>query len=268
MKLIIQVISFGIVCYSLILVVLYFFQDKLLFFPGPTPFGNCPEMEQRNARAETVGDIRYYLKTKSDPDAWIVIFHGNAGNACDRVYFLDFLKEFNSNLVVFEYPGYGKDLNTPGEAIFLKQALELILHIKRKDQDNLPVYLMGESLGTGVATFVATQTDIKGLILISPYTSIAQVGQHHYFWLPVKFLMKHKFLAHTWAGQTRTPAILFHGINDDIIPVHFARQQILNFKGEKELIEIPNCGHNDIIDTGEKILQEKIRNFIFKTKNN
>jgi len=211
-------------------------------------------MEQRNARAETVGDIRYYLKTKSDPDSWIIIFHGNAGNACDRVYFLDFLKEFNSNLVVFEYPGYGKDLNTPGEAIFLKQALELILHIKR--------------MGTGVATFVATQTDIKGLILISVYTSIAQVAQHHYFWLPVKFLMKHKFLAHTWAGQTRTPVILFHGINDDIIPIHFARQQILNFKGEKELIEIPNCGHNDIIDTGEKILQEKIRDFIFKTKGN
>ncbi|MBC2704095.1 alpha/beta hydrolase [Desulfobacula sp.] len=268
MKLIIQVISFGIVCYSLILVVLYFFQDKLLFFPGPTPFGNCPEMEQRNARAETVGDIRYYLKTKSDPDSWIIIFHGNAGNACDRVYFLDFLKEFNSNLVVFEYPGYGKDLNTPGEAIFLKQALELIFHIKRKDQENLSVYLMGESLGTGVATWIATRTDIKGLILISPYTSIAQVGQHHYFWLPVKFLMKHKFLAHTWAGQTRTPAILFHGINDDIIPIHFARQQILNFKGEKELVEIKDCGHNDIMDTGEKILQGKIHDFILKARGN
>lgn len=265
MKTIIQVVSFGFSCYILILVALYFFQDKMLFFPSASPFGDCPEMEQRNARAETVGDIRYYLKTKPDPDAWIFIFHGNAGNACDRVYFLDLLKDFNSNLIVFEYPGYGKDLNMPGEAIFLKQALELILHIKRKDQ-SLPIYLMGESLGTGIATFIATRTDIKGLMLISPYTSIVQVAQHHYFWLPVKFLMKHKFLAHTWAGQTRTPVILFHGINDNIIPIHFARQQILNFKGEKELVEIPNCGHNDIIDTGENILQEKIREFMLKTQ--
>ncbi|MBU8909837.1 MAG: alpha/beta hydrolase [Desulfobacterales bacterium] len=266
MKFVIQVISFGLSCYILILVVLYFFQDKLLFFPGPAPFGDYPEMEKRNARAEAVLDIRYYLKTKPDPDSWIVIFHGNGGNAGDRVYFMDLLKDFNSNLVVFEYPGYGKDLNAPGESIFLKQSLELILHIKKKDQDNLPIYLMGESLGTGVATWIATRTDVKGLILISPYTSIAQVAQHHYFWLPVKFLMKHKFLAHTWAGQTRTPVILFHGINDDIIPIHFARQQILNFKGEKELIEIPDCGHNDIIDTGEKILQGKIRDFMLKAQ--
>jgi len=265
MKTIIQVVSFGISCYILILVALYFFQDKLLFFPGPTPFGDCPEMERRNARAETVGDIRYYLKTKSDPDAWIIIFHGNAGNACDRTYFLDLLKEFNSNLVVFEYPGYGKDLNAPGETLFLKQALELILHIKKTDRDSLPIYLMGESLGTGVATWIATRTDIRGLILISSYTSIAQVAQHHYFWLPVKFLMKHKFLAHTWAGQTQTPVILFHGVNDDIIPVHFARHQILNFKGEKELVEIPNCGHNDIMDIGEKIIQKKIRGFLSNT---
>ncbi|MCD4676185.1 MAG: alpha/beta hydrolase [Desulfobacula sp.] len=265
MKFIIQVISFGLSCYALILVALYFFQDKLLFFPGPTPFGDCPEMEQRNARAETLKDIRYYQKIKPEPDNWIIIFHGNAGNACDRTYFLDFLKDFNSNLIVFEYPGYGKDSNAPGETIFLNQALELISHIKKKDKARLPVYLMGESLGTGVATWIATKTDIKGLILISSYTSIAQVAQHHYSWLPVKFLMKHKFLAHTWAGQTRTPVILFHGINDNIIPIHFARQQFLNFKGEKELVEIPDCGHNDIIDTGEKILKEKLWQFLLKT---
>jgi len=268
MKLIIQVISFGLSGYALILVALYFFQDKLLFLPGPTPFGDCPGMEYRNARAESIGDIRYYIQKKTDPDFWIVIFQGNGGNACDRTYLLDFLKDFNSNLVVFEYPGYGKDSNTPGETIFLKQALELILHIKKKDQDHLPVYLMGESLGTGVATWVATRTDIKGLILISPYTSIAQLAQHHYSWAPVKFLIKHKFLAYAWAGQTRTPVILFHGVNDEIIPIHFARQQFLNFKGEKELIEIQDCGHNDIMGKGEKVIQEKIRDFILKTRGN
>lgn len=266
MKFIIQIISFGIVCYAFILAALYLFQDKLLFFPGSTAFGNCPEMEQRHAKAETVGDIRYYLKTEPNPDNWIVIFHGNAGNACDRVYFLDLLKDFNSNLAVFEYPGYGNDSHAPGEAVFKKQALELITNIKKNDPQDLPVYLMGESMGTGIATWAASMTDIKGLILISAYTSLAQVAQHHYFWVPVKFLMKNPFKADIWASQTSTSALLFHGVSDTTIPIDFARQQILNFKGEKQLIEIPGCGHNDIIDKGEKLLQEKIHEFITNTR--
>ncbi len=268
MKLFIQIISFGIVFYALVLVALYFFQDKLLFFPSASRFGDCPAMEARNAGAASVNGIRYYIKTNPDPDSWIIIFHGNAGSACDRTYFLDLLKDFNSNFIVFEYPGYGKDSHAPGESIFLRQALELVLHVKTNDQKHLPVYLVGESLGTGVATFVATQTDIKGLILISSYPSIARLAQYHYPFFPVKFLMKHKFPAWAWAGQTKTQTILFHGSNDDIIPVRFARLQVLNFKGKKELIEIPDCGHNDIIDIGEKIIQEKIKGFLSDTRAN
>jgi len=262
MKLILNLICYCFIGYTLILAALYFFQEKLLFFPGPTSFGDCPEMEKRNASAEIFGDIRYYLQTRPKPDNWIVIFHGNAGNACDRTYFLDLLKGFNANVVVFEYPGFGKDSNTPKETLILKQAHELILHIKQKNQEELPIYLMGESLGTGVATWASTQTDINGLILISPYTSLAGVAQHHYSWAPVKYLMKHKFEASLWAGQTRTPAILFHGINDDIIPIRFARSQVLNFKGDKKLVEIPGCGHNDIFDVAEKRIQKEIHDFI------
>lgn len=266
MKLFIQIIGFGIAFYALVLVALYVFQHKMLFFPSPGRFGDCPEMERRNARAESVKGLRYYLKTTPDPDAWIVIFHGNAGNACYRTYFLDLLAAFNTNLIIFEYPGYGKDLNAPGESIFLEQALSLIVHINTQNPQHLPIYLMGESLGTGVATFVATQTDIHGLILISPYPSIVQIAQYHYPFLPVRFLLKHTFPAHVWAGQTSTPVIAFHGSDDDIIPIHFARLQILNFKNKKELTEINNCGHNDIMDIGEKIIQGKIRSFLLDTR--
>ena len=261
----VNLLCFSFLSYTLVLAALYFFQEKLLFFPGTTPFGECPDMEKRNALAETSGNIRYYFQGKPNPDNWILIFHGNAGNACDRTYFLDLLKDFNSNLVVFEYPGFGKDSNTPKEALILEQAYELMLHIKERNHGDLPIYLMGESLGTGVATWAATRTDITGLILISPYTSIARLAQHHYPWAPVKYLMKHKFQADIWAAKTRTPAILFHGIHDDIIPIQFARRQVLNFSGEKKLFEIPGCGHNDIIDGGGTLIQKGIKAFISKT---
>lgn len=268
MKIVIQFIGFCLVFYTLILGVLYFFQDKFLFYPGGEPFGDCPGMERRNAGAKTEDGIRYYSREKAIADKWIIIFHGNAGNACDRTYFLDVLHNMNANLVVFEYPGFGKDSNVPGEEIFLKQGIHLIQQIKEKNSEKLPIYLMGESLGTGVATYVATQIDISGLILISAYPSMAQVAQYHYPLFPTNYLIKHKFNADIWASQTLAPVLLFHGTDDDIIPIHFARQQVLNFKGKAEFVEIPDCGHNDLIDRGEQILQEKIQYFLLKTRGN
>ncbi|MCF6247359.1 MAG: alpha/beta hydrolase [Desulfobacula sp.] len=236
----------------------------MLFFPMGPPFGSCPEMDRYHAKAVDSGGVRYYLKEKSHPDNWIIIFHGNAGNACDRTYFWDLLSGLNSNLVLFEYPGYGKDSNSPGEKLILKQALELVSQIKKTKSGTLPVFLMGESLGTGVATWVSTQIQVSGLIMVSAYTSIADVAQNHYPWLPVKYLLKHKFLAYAWAKEASSAAILFHGIDDDIIPIQFAREQVVNFKEKAELIEIENCGHNDIVDVGGKILKERIKAFISK----
>lgn len=262
MKSIFILIIFCLAGYAVVLAMLYVFQEKFLFFPGTAPFGECPEMETRNARAEKIENIRYYVKEKQTPGAWIILFHGNAGNACDRTYYLDLLKEVNANVVVVEYPGFGRDSNRPGQSIILNQAHDLVRHIKEKNHEDLPVFLMGESLGTGVATWVATRTKISGLILISAYTSILEVARHHYPWAPVKYLIRHKFQADLWAGQTRTPAILFHGVNDDIIPIQFARQQSLNFMGNSRLEELPDCGHNDIIDLHGKRIQEEICAFI------
>lgn len=257
-----NLICFGILCYGFILAIFYLFQERFLFFPGGSAFGDCPEMEKCNATSERFGNIRYYLQTQSHPDSWIIVFHGNAGNACDRTYFLDLLKDFNSNIIIFEYPGYGKDLNKPKQTLIIEQALELTLHIKNINPDDLPIYLMGESLGTGVATITAAHTDVNGLILVSPYPSIAAVAQHHYPWVPVKYLLKHRFQADFWAARIQTPAILFHGMDDDIIPIKFAWQQVENFAGEKKLVEFPECGHNDILDLEEKRIQEEIKGFM------
>lgn len=262
MKFLIQIIGLGLVCYCLIGAVLYVFQEKMLFFPMGPGFGKCLQMERFGAKAIKINGIRYYLKSSENPENWIIVFHGNAGSACDRVYFFDLLTETRSNIVLFEYPGYGGDGSTPGEKIILEKALELVTHIQGGAKDNLPIYLLGESLGTGVATWVSTQKQVSGLILISAYTAIVDVARHHYPWLPVRYLLKHQFQASVWAGRTRTPAILFHGIDDDIIPVEFARRQVKNFNSKAVLFEIDHCGHNDIVDTASLIIKKKIDKFM------
>ena len=261
-KTIILFIVFAAALYGLILILAYFIQVKMMFLPGTGKFGDCPEMQARGAEAVTYEDIHYYILKRVNPDNWIIFFHGNAGNACDRTYFFDIFSDFNSNLLVFEYPGYGRDGKTPGQTLFLEKALKLVQHIGDINSSALPIYLMGESIGTGVATFVATETRVSGLILISAYTSLARVAQYHYPWLPAKTLMKNPFPASEWASHCNTPALLIHGKEDDIIPLRFGKEQLAAFVGEKQMLEISGSGHNDIMDTGQRLIQEKVRLFI------
>ena len=262
MKFIFQIIGWGIACYFLIGGALYFFQEKMLFFPMGNAFGNCSRMDRYAAKAVDSDGIRYYLKESDTAGLWIIVFHGNAGGACDRTYFYDLLSGLDANLVLFEYPGYGGGHHKPGETIIREQALTLVRQIKDSRNGHLPVYLLGESLGTGVATWVSTQTEISGLILISAYTAISDVAAHHYPWLPVRYLLKHKFPAAAWAAQTSSSAILFHGREDDIIPIKFAREQVMHFKAGARLIEIEHCGHNDIVDRGGSVLRDEITSFV------
>lgn len=266
MKLLIQIIGIGLFCYVFIAAALYIFQEKMLFFPVGPDFGNCPKMEQYRAKAVETDGVRYYLKETGTPGCWIVVFHGNAGSACDRTYFYDLLSGLNANLVLFEYPGYGGSRHKPGEKVIREKALALVSHIRKTPAGHLPVYLLGESLGTGVATWVSTQTKISGLVLISAYTAISKVARHHYPWLPVQSLLKHKFPADEWATRTDTPAILFHGRQDDIIPIRFAREQVKRFKSEARLFEIENCGHNDMVTVGESRIKNEIQKFVSAVK--
>ncbi|NDY72285.1 hypothetical protein DO021_00265 [Desulfobacter hydrogenophilus] len=133
MKLVIQIIAMAIACYGMLGAVLYFFQEKMLFFPMGQIFGNCRQMERYGAEAISSNGIRYYLKRTESAESWIIVFHGNAGNACDRTYFFDLLSDLKSHVVLCEYPGYGGDNRKPGEKTILEQALMLVKEIKNQE---------------------------------------------------------------------------------------------------------------------------------------
>jgi uncharacterized protein len=261
-KILMVIIACGAGLYGLILIFFYFFQEKIMFDPGPGKFGICPEMEQAGAEAVFFEDIRYYILRQPDPKHWFIIFHGISGNACGRTHFFDMLSALNANFVVFEYPGYGEDGKTPGQTLILEKALALLKHIDTLNSSGLPVYLLAESFGTGVATFAAAKTKVQGLILISPYPSLSAVAQNRYPWLPIKHFMRHPFPASDWAAQVQTPALIFHGTKDITIPIRLAREQFAAFAGEKEMKEIAGAEHYNIKEMAKGIIREKVKEFI------
>jgi uncharacterized protein len=248
--------------YGLIMIFFYFFQEKIMFGPGTDKFGDCPAMDQAGAEAVFFEDLRYYILRNPEPKRWFIVFNGIKGNACGRTYYFEMFSGWHSNFAVFEYPGYGQDGKTPGQALILEKAFALLKHIETLNPKGLPVYLVGQSFGTGIATFVATKTKINGLILISPYTSLATIAQRRYPFLPIKFFMKHPFPASDWAAQVKSPVLIFHGTKDITIPIELARDQFAAFAVEKEMIEIADAEHYNIKDIGRAVIREKVGEFL------
>ena len=259
--LIVKILLTCLAAYCIILVLAYFLQEKMMFFPSGE-FGKCPQAEHMEVSAVEAGNLRFYIRKADRPELCMVFFHGNAGSACDRMYFIEMFKDLPADLVVFEYPGYGGDPRKPGENMILEEALALIKHLQSTFSEKTPVFLAGESLGCGVVTYLAGQTRVKGLILISPYTSIVDVAAAHYPFLPVRLLARNRFPAGEWAQNVKDPAIAFHGKIDTIIPIRFARQQMENFQQEAQLVEIENTGHNDILVNGRELIRSRVKQFI------
>jgi len=246
---IIKIIFFFLLLYLVAVGLMYLYQEKLLFQPDLSKFEDCAPMTSLNATpVDTMGEsypLRFYLRQLQNPIGWLVFFHGNAGSACDRSYFLETLQKLPLNFVFYEYPGYAGDLNKPNQDLILKNSMELIEHIKRLNS-NIPVVLFGESLGTGPATYVASNTKIQGLILQSPYPSIVDVAKSHYPFMPVEKLLIHTFPAKNWAPDVECPVLGLHGKRDDVIPYHLGNTQIRNFNPDNtQWISFENASHND-----------------------
>ena len=244
-------LSFIAGAYCLFIIFIYFTQGSLLFFPNNEDFSTCPELKTYDSFPTIIQkdneEIRFYLRQISEARGWVIHFHGNAGRACNRSFVLENIGDLPLNIILAEYPGYSGNADKPGEKAFLSNARALLNYVEQENKHDLPIFLYGESLGTGVSIKLASEFDIEGLILQSPYTSIADVGQHHYPYLPVKLLAKHKFKADNWAKQVKSDVIILHGKKDRVIPIEFGKKLATSFPGKVDFQEFPDRGHNDMV---------------------
>jgi len=265
---ILKFLFIGLILYGSLLVLVYFIQDSLLFFPDNKKFGNCLEMLKLGAKPimlKSHGEnLRLYSRGVAKARGFIVFFHGNAGSACHRYFYLEELKDTPLNFIFPEYPGYGLDRERASEPDFLKNAEALLKYIKKINTTDLPIILFGESLGTGIATYLASKYFIQGLILMNPYTSIGDIAAVHYPYLPTKLLIKNNFPAAKWATKVQCSVLILHGSQDSIIPINIAKKQANNFQTSVNFIEFPRAGHNDLMYVDPDKYWSSIREFILR----
>lgn len=223
-------------------------QDKLLYYPSlSAPTTDELKAEGLQLWEASAGDYRGLVATgeAAFPNGTVVVFHGNGGGAIDRGFYVQELGALGFRVILAEYPAYGGRPGRLGEETFVRDAVETVRRAARYDG---PLYLLGESLGCGVATGVARElpAEIDGLILITPWESLAAVAQRYYPFLPVRLFLTDSYNNVANLAAYRGRIAVVGAANDEIIPVEHARALFAALPGPaKQFWTIPTAGHND-----------------------
>jgi hypothetical protein len=176
-----------------------------------------------------------------------LVFHGNAGWAGDRLYYLAPLLARGYRVVLAEYPGYGMrsgDATVEGVVAFADRA---VTEASRAWPGDL--LLVGESLGAGVIAQVALQHEakIKGVVLITPWDSLRTLARAHYPWLPASIFLKHPMDSIAALQSLRKPIAVLVAERDEIVGAAggLALAQALSVA---RLVRLPRSGHNDWLE--------------------
>ncbi|MFO7568285.1 MAG: alpha/beta fold hydrolase [Smithellaceae bacterium] len=224
-------------------------QNKFLYFPNDEWPTDRMLAAEKLALWQTTGADYRGLIAASDapaPNGTIVLFHGNGGTAFDRGFYIEPLTELGFRVILAEYPKYGGRPGKVGEKPFVADALETVRLAYA--QYGAPLYLLGESLGCGVAAAVAknTSSPVAGIILITPWDTLAAVAKSLFPFLPVSMLLTDKYdsIANLQSFQGKISVV--GAGRDEILPVEHARNLYANLpEGRKRLWIIEGAGHND-----------------------
>lgn len=226
-------------------------QRRMIYFPfGAVPEPEAVGLERSAAVSFPTADglmLKGWFVSRTDtPEFTVIVFNGNAGNRAFRAPLADALSRANLAVLLFDYRGFGGNPGSPTEE-GLKQdaraARDYVL--SRADVDRRRIVYFGESLGTAVAADLAVDDPPAALILRSPFTSMTDVGLHHYAFLPVRWLLRDRYATIERIARVKTPVLVIGGDNDRVVPIEQSRRVYEEAGEPKSLLIISGADHND-----------------------
>lgn len=241
-------------CYLIFLLILTLFQRKFIYFPYKLDKEfeyprYVSQLEEAFITCENGNTINGLYAPGKGTFSTVLIFHGNAGNITHRDIILQGFNRLGYAVLLIDYQGYGKSEGTPSEKnLYLDGKASLEWLRKEKKVNPEEIVLFGKSLGSGVAVELATKTTFKGLILESPFTSLASVAGSHfpYKFFPVSLLLIDKFDNAAKIHQVDSPLLITHGTEDRIVDKKEGEKLFKQANMPKELYLIEGADHNNI----------------------
>ena len=246
-KLLLLLIGF----YVMIGTSLYLLQEKILFRPTVLAqdyvYDFNHNFEELFLKPEDKVVINaLHFKTKN-PKGVILYFHGNAGDLSRWGNITEYFVERNYDVLVMDYRTYGKSTGSLSEKALYKDAQFCYNYLKANyNEEQITVY--GRSLGTGMATYVASKNQPYQLILETPFYNIANVASYRFPFFPVKYLMHYKLPNNEFIKNVKCKISILHGTDDGVVP--FSSGEKLFKVAPKQLATftcIENGKHNNLI---------------------
>lgn len=237
-------------------VVLYLFQDQLIFQPTRmlTASPDAIGLEYEDVTLRSTEDIRlhgWYIPANAARGV-VLFLHGNAGNIAHRLATLELLHQVGLSTFIIDYRGYGDSEGKPSERgtyADAESAWNYLTMERGIKSDNIVIF--GRSLGGAVAAWLATRVKPGGVILESTFTSLEQMAQEHYPYVPVSLLLRHKYPVRDYLPAINAPLLLIHSENDEIVSFSHAKTLYSAASGAREL-KIIHGTHNDaFMSTGD-----------------
>jgi uncharacterized protein len=249
--------------YLLLVLLVYLLQGKLLYLPSVQTLTETAARASFDQLTLWPQNAPYQalLSSNETSKGVVVVFHGNAGTAGDREFYARYFAQCGLRTLLVEYPGYGarpaaelrqNALGTEGAAIILAA----------KAQFKLPIYVVGESLGSAVAAQAIKRAEasapgsVAGATLITPWDELAAPARARFWFLPVQLMLHDAYDSVQALQNVRMPLVVVRAQQDALIPARATQNLFAHYPGPKTLIELPGSHVSWLMNTDAGWWQE------------
>ncbi len=222
-------------------ILLTVYQERFIYQPSSQDFGNCSALI--NAEEVTANGTRFYMSDSGRPV--VVLYHGNAGSACDRAFYSNWITAAGYDFVLVEYTGYGGDTETPTHQGIKQDVRNVIEYLASNGRDTSAV--IGESIGSGPASYHASLAAPPKLLLITPFTDLHALVRGHVWFYPTGLLVDNAFAPITDLATFRGQVTIIHGTADTVVPTTLGEQLYESLMTpNKRFVAVKEANHNDL----------------------
>ena len=204
--------------------------------------------------------------TSHESPITVLFFHGNAGNISHRFEKLDMLHSLGADVFIIDYRGYGRSEGKPNEDGTYRDAQAAYAYLtKTRNREPKLLVVYGESLGSAVAADLASKVEVGGLVLEESFTSIADVGQKMFPFLPVRWLVRNKYDTLSKIPRIHAPLLILHSRDEEFFDMRHAQRLLAAGNEPKQLVEL-HGSHNDAFLVSAGTYRNGLKDFLARLR--